>query len=125
LDFRSVGSRFVKLDADNGKPIGGGVLVNFYDDSVAVEDLCVDLSNGEIVVIEAVRPKFKKISNLVKEGVSIPPLALAVEDDEKAWHYYLLPGSTDYSLAMANDLVVRAAKRWADEGRKWPFAVSV
>lgn len=101
------------------------MLVNFYDDSVAVEDLCVGLNNGEIVVIEAVRPKFKEIRHLVMQGVSVSPAALAVEDDEKAWHYYLLPGNTDYSLAEANGLVIRAIERWKAEGGKRPFAVSV
>jgi hypothetical protein len=101
------------------------VLVNFYDDSVAVADLCADLSNGEIVVIEAVRPKFREITDLVEQGVSVPPAALAVEDDEKAWHYYLLPGNTDYTPAEANELVIRAAKRWKAKGGNWPFSVSV
>jgi hypothetical protein len=101
------------------------VLVNFYDDSVGVEDLCDDLKNGEIVVIETVRPKFNEIRDSVKESITIPPVPLAVQDDEMAWHYYLLPGSTDYSLADADDIVIRAAKRWKAAGGKWPFTVRV
>lgn len=101
------------------------MLVNFYDDSVAMEDICGDLNNGEIVVIETVRPKFKEIRDLVMQNVAVSPAALAVEDDEKAWHYYLLPGNTNYSLAEANGLVIRAAKRWKAAGGKWPYAVSV